>query len=383
MKVLLVTWEYPPNGAGIGGYVRQMGEALAACGHRAVILTGRVPGLPEKQETPAGLVLRQYDVPDVGAESFADQALAVAREHGVDWIEGADHWGELACLLRRSHPIPVVIKAHSSNVLRVMWESQILHEWQRPLIHLARLKVRKRISDEATCLSKADALVAPSRRILDELARQGTPLPAHHAVVPNPISAPGGEKAGSESPDPTLLLAGRIDIGKGIQYLPELLERLSPRFPGLRLEIAGPDTHARGLGSMQGWLTKRLGSLTSRVRFHGRLTAESLAEAYDRAWVVIVPSRWDNFPTVVLEAMVRGRPIVASPNGGMPEMLQGTACPIVDPSRGEAFADAVAGLLSSAERRREAGASAKTRSLKEYSPEAVVPRYVNFIRSCL
>ena len=56
---------------------------------------------------------------------------------------------------------------------------------------------------------------------------------------------------------------------------------------------------------------------------------------------MILPSRWDNFPTVLLEAMARSRPVVSSPNGGMPEMLEGTLCQAVDPST-PAFADEVA-----------------------------------------
>jgi glycosyltransferase involved in cell wall biosynthesis len=149
-------------------------------------------------------------------------------------------------------------------------------------------------------------------------------------------------------------------------------------FPDVILEIAGSDSYARGLGGMKDWLVVRFGKLIRNVRFLGQLDQVQLHTTYCNAWVVIVPSRWDNFPQVVLDAMVRGKAIVASPHGGMPEMLAGTSCVIRDPYT-PAFAENVCAFLADKGSRRHAGNSVMQKAIGAYSPERVVQQYVDFV----
>lgn len=377
MRVLFVTWEFPPYAGGIGSYVRQMAAALTASGHHVCIVTGRVEGEPERETREFGRLYRVYERAGIGTEAVADTILSICAEERIDWVEGADHWGECAPLLRRKNRPQVVIKAHSSNALRRLRESQAYHAWQRPLISLALLRVRGRTRDESYCLSRGDALIAPSRRILEELRKQGTPLPATTAIIPNPVAIPDNWR-NAESGDPTLLFVGRIDFGKGIQFIPAIIGDLIGSFPGIKVEIAGPDTSARGVGSLRRWLERRCAGHESNIVFLGRLGRTDLEEAYRRAWAVIVPSRWDNFPGALLDAMARGKAIVASPHGGMPEMLEGTKGRIAAPDSGE-FAGALKELLRDEALRAAAGQSVYEKARTHYSPAAIAARYVAFL----
>jgi glycosyltransferase involved in cell wall biosynthesis len=179
-----------------------------------------------------------------------------------------------------------------------------------------------------------------------------------------------------------LLLVGRIDMGKGVQFIPGIIRSLVRAVPDVRLEIAGGDSSARGLGSVREWLEGQLGPLASHVSFLGLLDPLALDEAYRRAWIVIAPSRWDTFPTAVLEAMVRGKAVVASPHGGMPEMLEGTGCIVASPSAPD-FPEAVRALLADPVIRSRAGQTARARAEREYSPGVVTRRYVEFVQSRL
>ena len=82
----------------------------------------------------------------------------------------------------------------------------------------------------------------------------------------------------------------------------------------------------------------------------------------------------------VLEAMVRGKPVVSTPHGGMPEMLEGTLCRAVDP-RSPAFAGEVARLLDDADFRRRAGESMRAKAERAYSPQVVVRDYMQLLAS--
>jgi glycosyltransferase involved in cell wall biosynthesis len=382
VKVLFHCSEFPPVGGGVGAYMLNMARALGATGHQAAVVTSRAPGLPELDVSESfGPVYRIYDAAEAGSDRVRDRVLALARELRPDLIEGADHLGDCAGLLRHPRRPPVLVKVHACSAMEVLRRSHVLHRWQRLTIAAALLRHRRQLARERFSIEHADLLCAPSRRVLAELRRQGLSLPAGAEVIPNPMIAPE-PSAGGEADRPTVLFVGRIDVGKGIEHLPAMLARLARTLPDVVLELAGPDGYARGLGSLRAWLEARLARGTGQARFLGRLGAPELAAAYRRAWVVVVPSRWDNFPTVLLEAMGHAKPVVASPHGGMPEMVEGTGGVIADPASPE-FAEQVGQLLRDGQLRARAGASLREKLVRSYSPEAVVGAYIRFVASRL
>ncbi len=362
----------------MGGYLAAMSRALVGAGHHVVIVTGKAAGYPEEELGPCGRVLRLYTRDEIGRRAVHERVLHIARAERMDWIEGADHLGEAAGLFPLADRPPVVIKAHSSNPLQVVWRSEIWYRWQFPLVRLAMLRQWRQHEAERRSFRDADALVAPSSRLRDEILRDG--LADCVRVVPNPVTvcAEGRE----ESSHPLLLMVGRISIGKGIGYVPGLMRAVLRRYPDAVLEIAGGDGYACGLGPLRRWLVKQLGADAHAVKFLGVLGAAELDAAYRRAWVHILPSRWDNFPNAVLDAMMREVPVVASPHGGMPEMLAGTDSPVEDPASA-VFATAVIRLLGDAARRRALGKVLRTHALARYSPSVVVNQYIRTVSEAL
>ncbi len=334
MKILFHCWEYPPRGSGIGSYVLHMTKAFQALGCYTVVVTSHGDEGKSKVEYNAGVVYKSYTVEDIGQPFVTEMVKDIAVKHHVDWIEGADHLGESVQLLSSRFGIPVFIKAHYNDVLKRSRYGHVHYPWQKILIDFACIRNRRCLQREADSLKKADVLISPCRRFLTEMESQGINLAEQRWVLPNPIS-PIDKSLNREAEIPTLLLVGRIDIGKGIAHLAKIIETIKKKFPNMILEIAGGDSYARFLGSTQKWLVRELGINAGHVKFLGHLDREDLEKAYSRSWVVIVPSGWDTFPTVVLESMARGIPVVASPNGGMVEMLEDTLNPIADPASPE------------------------------------------------
>ncbi len=381
MNFLFHCWEYPPRGSGIGRYVYHMSKALRQAGHFTVVVTSHGDEGPSIERMENGVVYYDYRLEDIGKVSVVKRLLQKAKEHHVDWIEGAEHLGETAWLLDHRPRPPVIIKAHYNDVLKCARYSQACYDWQKLMIDLGCLRDRKRLKRERFSLENADILTAASARVLHELELEGLRLPVRRYVVPNPIT-PIPEWNNKEASEPTLLWVGRIDMGKGIEYLPKLLDELTPKFPDLRLEIIGGDSYARFIGSTKKWLLKKLGKRISHVHFMGSISPDTLEEAYRRAWVVILPSRWDTFPTVVLEAMIRSKAIVASHHGGMPEMLNGTEGMIADPST-PLFSDAISAFLMDPAKRQKAGISVLKKSQCEYNPGKVASDYIAILNSAV
>lgn len=380
MHILFHCFEYPPQGFGVGAYIRNMAQGLVATGHCATVVCGRANGLPEVTEEDGVTVYRCYGHNEIRSPEVTKHVLDLARTLKVDWIEGADHMGECASLLSCRHRPPVVIKVHNCNALKVVRESLILFSWQRPLVWAAILRSFRQFLAERRSIRNANILIAPSLRIIEELRLQNMKLPGYVIHIANPIIPETDQLYNIEPEDKNVLFVGRLSIGKGIHILPALMRRL--RGSGAILEIAGADSYARGLGSVRRWLEKQLEADIAQVRFLGRVDPDDMAKVFQRARVVIVPSRWDNFPTVILEAMKYARPVVASTHGGMPEMLDDTLCEAHD-LQTEAFAVAVKQYFENPEYANACGWSMREKLIKTYTPEKIVERYLKAISNCL
>jgi glycosyltransferase involved in cell wall biosynthesis len=359
----------------------QMAKSLIQYDNKVIIVTGRVSGLTSEEEADGIKIYLCYDSKEIRSKTVAERTLSIANDHHVDVIEGADHIGECARLISMARRPPILIKYHSCQVLNSLTSAEIVYGWQRITVMVALMRIWRQRRAERVCIECPDFAIAPSLAILHAYKKQGTKIPWNCSVIPNtfsPYELPSGAR---ESEHPVLLYAGRVQLQKGIHYLPSILKSILVRHPDTILEIAGSDCYARGLGSLTQWLKGQFGSLLPHVRFLGPLSAQELDKAYTRAWVFIFPTRWDNFPMVILEAMARGKAIVTTPHGGMPEMLAGTGSPIEEPSA-LAFAEAVCRLLGDCRERERIG-HANWQKVQNYSPEKIIPQYINFLKANL
>ena len=125
----------------------------------------------------------------------------------------------------------------------------------------------------------------------------------------------------------------------------------------------------------------RLG-LDDVVTFLGHVP--QVAAVFERAEVVVVPSLGEGFGMVALEAMERGRPVVASAVGGLPEIVDDGRTGLVVPvSDAHALARAIRGLAGDATRAAVFGAAARERSLAEFSQERCTDRTAELYREAL
>lgn len=380
---MFISAAFPPVYTGIGAYTNNMALALAKNGNQVVVATCRTEGQSEYEMSNAGTILRCFSWRELRTKQLAQRLLKIACEHQVDIIESADFLGEAGPLLRLKRSIPVCIKAHNSGPVRIGRESEIFHFWQRWMQWGAILRNGQQYREEKYSIENGDLLVTPSARLMSELEKQGLDLPRYRFVQPNPVCLSLEEQfEDQEEAKPTILFVGRLAIGKGIAFLPGIMEKLVPVFPDIRLVIAGSDSYARGLGSLRKWLEKRFGKISKNIEFTGQLGREELTNWYKKAWMVLVPSIWDTFPTVILEAMSHAKPVAGSLNGGIPEMLQDTHCKAIAPGS-DAFVEEIKKLLKNKSLRRKAGKSMLEKAQKDYSLEVVAKSYIQNIEKYL
>src|SRR4029077_9354331 len=147
---------------------------------------------------------------------------------------------------------------------------------------------------------QSDGIAAWFRRRL----RHGT----HILVIPNPV-APVTEVEPPAQPGPFILAAGRLGHEKGFDLLIRAFAAATARTPQLQLVIAGEGPEGQHLRD----LAAELG-LAARVSFAGRV--RNLSALMKAAVAFILPSRYEGFPNVLLEALAAGAPCVAADGPG-------------------------------------------------------------------
>jgi glycosyltransferase involved in cell wall biosynthesis len=197
---------------------------------------------------------------------------------------------------------------------------------------------------------------------------------------------------GIAADETAILYAGAIVPEKGVVELLEALHRLRAQQPDLRwrLLIAGDATLWRTIDAGPSGgpdpYTARAVELSRAlpVTWLGVISEERMPALYAATDLVACPSVWDDpFPTVNVEAMAAGKPVVAARVGGVPEaVVDGTTGILVQPGRSDELASALAALIGDPDRRRALGEAARTRS-KLFTSSAAAERLDALYREVL
>jgi glycosyltransferase involved in cell wall biosynthesis len=194
-------------------------------------------------------------------------------------------------------------------------------------------------------------------------------------VIPNGVDVGEFTKAGTRgSRDGVVgLFVGRLDPDqKGLDVLIRAMTKL-PRNPLLRLRLVGEDW---GGAELLRQLAHRLG-VADRVTLVGKLSRVQLVSEFVEADFVVLPSRFEPFGIVLLEAMAAGLPVIASRVGGIPEIVaEGRTGLLVEPDNADALARSLQ-LLSQDESLRLSMGRAAREHVKEYAWDSVVPRILS------
>jgi glycosyltransferase involved in cell wall biosynthesis len=259
------------------------------------------------------------------ARTMLNQALyqpSLVRLRGVDVVHvfAASYWSFVlapapAILAARHFGKRVVLNYHSGEA------EDHLERWG-PLVH--------------PFLRMADAIVVPSEYLREIFARYG-----HEAlVIPNILDLSRFGYRERAPLRPRLLSTRNLEPYYDIGNTLEVFAQLAPRLPEATLDIAG-------YGSQEERLRRQAASQgADRIRFHGRVEPSAMPALYDRAHIFLNSSVVDNQPLSVLEAMAAGLPVVTTPTGDIPALIQhGETGLLVPPGDPAAMAKAVIALL--------------------------------------
>ncbi len=139
---------------------------------------------------------------------------------------------------------------------------------------------------------------------------------------------------------PLALFVGVLERYKAVDILAEAWRRAAPRVPDATL-------HLVGRGPLRPVVEGLVAELPARTRWTESLPTEGVARALDEATALVLPSRSEGLPRIVVEALCRGRGVVGSRAGGIPDLVVDEENGLlVEPGDVEALADALVRVLS-------------------------------------
>ena len=326
MRVLLLSWEYPPLiEGGLSRHVRKLAEGLAAQGIEAHVLTRGMEESPQEEEV-GGVCIHRVREPgrptELGefvawVEHMNADMLAAGVElgdsfsfdavHAHDWLVAVagDH-------LARRFRCPLVATIHATEYGRHQG-----HVDTHPQSHIH--------SVEHWLANRADRLITCSAYMREHVCDVYGLEEEQVSVVPNGIDpselVPMADLAPLRrrfaAPEERLvLLVGRLVYEKGFQVALEALPGLIERLGDVRFVVAGSGTHEEELHT----LATALG-LDGHGTFLGWIGDDVLHSLYRIADLTVVPSIYEPFGLVALEAMASGCPCLVADTGGLREVV--------------------------------------------------------------
>ena len=177
---------------------------------------------------------------------------------------------------------------------------------------------------------------------------------------------------------PVALFVGVLERYKNVHAIADAWRLAAPRVPGATLRIVGDGRHRDVVEGL-------LRDLPGRVTWDRRLETQAMVRALDDAWLLLLASRSEGTPRVVLEALCRGRAVVGARAGGIPDVVSDDETGLlVDPDRPEEIADALVRILSDHALAERLGAGGLARSAEwTYTADEYADRVVELVGSAV
>jgi glycogen(starch) synthase len=328
VRVLIVSWEYPPViVGGLGRHVADLADALTALGHDIRVLTrGSEPR--SRTETINGVPVTRAAVDQLNIDFSSESVLA--------WTQAFEHALIRAGLTLLESWQPDVIHGHDwlvAQTTRTLHERcgapvvATIHatEYGRQQGWLGEPVPRAIHSVERWLCQNAAAVITCSQFMADQVADLFDLQRGAIAVIGNGIDPGQWQRSPAEvdvarsryrGDGPLVAFAGRFVHEKGLQELIKALPLLATDYPGLAAVLVGrgPDLAAQQDRAV------RYG-VADLISWPGFLDGGDLAAVLAAADVVVVPSLYEPFGLIALEAQAAGTPVAVSDTGGLRDLV--------------------------------------------------------------
>ncbi len=342
----MLSWEFPPSAAGgTAAHVDGLATALDRLGHEVVVITRRVAGAEVESQLAGVRILRaDIDLPWLPDNRVA--AIASANHAFVAAFTSLDGWR------------PDVVHAHDWSVA---WAADVIGtSTGAPLVTTFHGTERGRHGGhlkpgDSTDINSVEwwqayrsrRMITATKLMVREIVDGFEVDPSHVSRIPGGIdpewwSSVGPDEAPVSGRSGLVLAWGRVQYEKGFQVLARAVGSLRYRIGGLECVIAGRGSYLPELQSQVD-----VAGVGDIVELPGFVSDNALRAATHRAGCIVIPSLYEPFGVVALEALASGAPLIVADTGGLAELVGGTGSALLfEPGNAEHLADCIEQVLT-------------------------------------
>jgi glycosyltransferase involved in cell wall biosynthesis len=376
MKILLFYFAELGTVGGVEIVVRELASSFSRRGHPSgIIELTREP--KSRQETSDGTPVWGVTPPSYPKVS-----------HPRSWASFARSVSQFRKITREFQPDIVHVHFPAGQSLPVVGALALPHEWRCVVtLHGSDIRVSPKQDPEirpwqARLFAKADAVTAVSAALLDDATQIYPVIRSKGRVIPNGVlprwfAVPPARRVVDTR---FVLFVGRLHSVKGVDTLLKSWPHVNQRFSDTELWLVGDGPELASLQKQAAEL-----GIESRVRFCGQLDQSELPILYRNAAAVVLPSRHEGMPLILLEAGAIGGIRIAANLPGIPEvMVDGENGFLVRPESSEDLSRAILSALELPEAADQSMRTAAQSFIRErFSEEIVVSNYLNLFESLL
>lgn len=342
----MLSWEYPPSSAGgMAAHVDGLSHAMHRAGHDVVVLTRRVPGSVADAVVGGVRILR------------ADVELPWIPDNPIAQVASANHALVAAGAVLGGWR-PDIVHAHDWGVA---WASDVFaHHFDAPIVTTFHGIERGRHGGhlppgDATDINtiewwqafRSRRVIATTKLMVREIIDGFELDPGRAHRVPAGIDPTWWQTIDAgEDPEHrrgrVVFAWGRVQYEKGFQVLARAVGTLRHRLPDVECTIAGRGSY---LPELQSQID--IAGVGDLIQLPGFLSDNELRAMIHRAACVVIPSLYEPFGVVALEALAGGAPLIVADTGGLAELVSGTgAAQLFEPGNATDLADCIERVLT-------------------------------------
>ena len=384
MKVCRLAWDFPENGKptyGLQPVFYYLSREQAKRGNDVHVISRREGSQPSL-ESVDGVTVHRLAGP-FSLRAFRLVQELTKKEEDLSIIHTHSTCGLFLAALRKTIGSPIISHVHGTSVSAFM---PVRLKFDNATLGYSRSKVAYNYARERALWSSADRILAVSRSVKSDLVSRYDMADHKIHVVYNGVD----EKLFRPIDDAELpslknftegkrvvLYVGHFGLRKGLPFLIKAMEKVSAEVP---------DAILLAVGGVPRWLKKanpwpylssviRTSGLQGKVFLLERVPNELLPSYYSRASVLVLPSYYEAFAKVVLEAMACAKPVVATRDGGPAEAIEdGQSGILVKYGSVREIGEAVIRVLQDNNLAREMGRRGRKTVLKDFTWTAVADR---------
>lgn len=369
MRILTLSYEFPPVGGGGANVVKGLSAELVKTGHTVDVVTMNYQDLP-REEVIDGVTVHRVDCKrrseskctarealryvlnarPVVRELLARQTFDLVHVHFI-FPDGLIALSEAARI-----GIPFIITAHGSDVPG--YNQKRFFKVAHPVLRVFWRRITR----------NAAAVVSPSQTLAKLIESEDPKTKV--LIIPNGISENKYQPAPKQE---QILVATRIVERKGVQYLLKALIDADINWPVI---VVGNGEYSAELSR----LNDRLGRPAKLVGWMNN-ESDEFRDLLEQSAIYVLPSDFENFPVCLLEAMAAGSAIITTRGHGCEEVV-GECAELVTSGRKDAkrcvqeIRAALRRLTSDRQYRDDLGAHARRRLEDNFAWSAVARRYL-------